>query len=61
VYPEVNFDLPLPDKSEWPQFPNSLSTARNLMELPLYTSLSTRAAERLGQKIADIDMRLPEN
>ncbi|HVM63004.1 MAG TPA: DegT/DnrJ/EryC1/StrS family aminotransferase [Verrucomicrobiae bacterium] len=55
VYPEVNFDLPLPEKSEWSRFPNAVWTARNLMELPLYTALSPRSAERLAQKLVEIE------
>ncbi|HTS19565.1 MAG TPA: DegT/DnrJ/EryC1/StrS family aminotransferase [Verrucomicrobiae bacterium] len=54
VYPEVNFDLPLPDKSEHARYPNAVWTARNLMELPLYTALSLRAARELARKLAEI-------
>jgi dTDP-4-amino-4,6-dideoxygalactose transaminase len=54
VYPEVNFDLPLPEKSEYSHFPNAVWAACNLMELPLYSALSPRAAERLAHTIAEI-------
>jgi dTDP-4-amino-4,6-dideoxygalactose transaminase len=59
LYPETNFEQPLPEESEYSRFPNTVWAARNLMQLPLYTALSPRSAERLAQKVAEIATHVP--
>jgi dTDP-4-amino-4,6-dideoxygalactose transaminase len=61
VYPEVNFDLPLPDKAELSRFPNAVWAGQNLMELPLYTALSLEAARRLAAVLVEIGKPEPHS
>ena len=52
---ETNYDEPLADKPDWPQFPNALWAAQNIVLLPLYKSLSPHDAEQLARAVVAIE------
>ena len=54
LYLETNYEQPLAPRDEWNCFPNSLWSARNIVLLPLYRSLSERQAEIIARKVAAI-------
>jgi dTDP-4-amino-4,6-dideoxygalactose transaminase len=52
---------PLPDESEHAQIPNAVWVARNLVLLPLYSTLSPESAERLAQNVIEIERAAPQS
>jgi len=50
----VNYPV-LPEKSEYPRFPNAVWAAKNLVLLPLYPTLSPQRAELLAQHLIEIE------
>lgn len=59
MYLKVYWPHPLPDKSEHHRFPNAVWAAQHIVLLPLYRTLSTRAAEQVAQTIVEIDSTVP--
>jgi dTDP-4-amino-4,6-dideoxygalactose transaminase len=55
LYMKVLWSRPLPEESEYSRFPNAVWAAQNLVLLPLYTALSTKAAELLALNVVDVE------
>jgi dTDP-4-amino-4,6-dideoxygalactose transaminase len=51
LFPEVNYERPLPEEKDWARFPNAVWAAHNVFLLPLYTRLSTGDAEWIAKQI----------
>jgi dTDP-4-amino-4,6-dideoxygalactose transaminase len=54
LYLETEFEQPLPDPSEHGRFPNSVWVGRNVILLPLYSSLSLESAAWLARQVNEI-------
>ena len=54
LYLETAFEEPLPEPGERSQFPNSVWVGRNLVLLPLYTTLQAKAAAWLAAQVNEI-------
>ncbi len=54
IYLETEFEQPLPAASILSQFPNSVRAGRDIVLLPLYTSLSLQEATWLAEQIVEI-------
>lgn len=59
LYMKVFWPQILPGESEHARFPNAAWVARNLVLLPLYTSLSPTSAELIAQNILKIERNAP--
>lgn len=54
LYLETNYERPLVDTSEYLNFPNAVWAARNMVLMPLYMGLSTKAAEESAKRVVKI-------
>jgi dTDP-4-amino-4,6-dideoxygalactose transaminase len=63
IYLETEFEQLLPDPSEHGQVPNSAWAGRNVILLPLYSSLTLERAARLAREVNEIadEMRAPSS
>lgn len=54
LYLETNYERPLAPEDEWKRLPNALWAARNVVLLPLYTSLKRSQAQAIAMKVGQI-------
>lgn len=54
LFLETNYERPLPNPNLWPNYPNALWAAENVILLPLYRSLSCEAASQLVTELVSI-------
>lgn len=54
LYLETNYERPLAPEDEWRRLPNASWAARNVVLLPLYTSLKRSQAQTIAMNVAQI-------